>query len=55
MSEQDPPALGYLVTHLNDVVYELEDDETQIGRADSNDIVRVSQLCPVLFRSVEPL
>ena len=32
-------AFAYLVTSAADVVYELEDTETQLGRADSNDIV----------------
>ncbi len=33
------PAVAFLVTGAADVVYELEDAETQIGRSDSNDIV----------------
>jgi hypothetical protein len=37
-------AFAYLVTSAADVVYELEDTETQLGRADSNDIVSSSAL-----------
>jgi hypothetical protein len=32
-------ALAFLVTSDSSIVYELEDDETSIGRADSCDIV----------------
>jgi hypothetical protein len=41
-------ALGYL--QGSDVIYELEDSETQIGRADTNDIVRINlyPLAPLL-------
>ena len=36
---QPPPPLAYLVTSDASVLYELEDSETLIGRAESCDIV----------------
>lgn len=37
-SGSDTP-MAYLVTNAADIVYELEDAETALGRAESNDIV----------------
>lgn len=37
--ELSPPARGFLVPSARDVVYELEEEETSIGRAEANDIV----------------
>ena len=38
---EEPPSIpiAYLVTSDSSIVYELEDNETSIGRADSCDIV----------------
>jgi hypothetical protein len=45
-SEGNAPPQAYLVTSKADVVYELEDSETQVGRSDANDIV--SNICVIL-------
>jgi hypothetical protein len=38
-AEAEDAPKAYLVTASVDVVYELEDSETQIGRSEANDIV----------------